>query len=414
MLSLTGYTDRLSARPGESIEFRISVAEPGPVEAKLVRIVCADPNPAGPGRIEEERGDLFTHSFEGRPKASHPGSYAVVEAGGVTAEGPLAFEAVIWPTRPGQGEQIALSTVDANAGVAIGLDATGAAMILIARAGAEPVRVTTGEPLPERQWARIRGTLDPASGEVTIAQGPVSPPMGPVPSVIVRQTIAPGTVPLGMRWHIAALGAGVAGMVGLFNGKIEAPAIRQGAGPEDPLAAHPGAPLAAWDFSLGIPTLTAHDTGPNGLNGRLVNLPARAMRSSRWTGSEMCWRHAPEQYAAIHFHDTDLADCGWETDFTLTVPDLPSGVWGMRLTAGDAVDTIPFFVLPPKGTKTADVCVLMSTLTYVVYTNFDRPDFNEGYRQRATEIGMNEEFPGDHPEYGFSTYNTHSDGSGIC
>jgi len=33
------------------------------------------------------------------------------------------------------------------------------------------------------------------------------------------------------------------------------------------------------------------------------------------------WRRAPEQYGAIHFHDDDLEDAGWEPDFALTLPD---------------------------------------------------------------------------------------------
>ena len=49
MIPLTGYTDRLSAAPGERIAFKISSALPGPYRASLARVVHADPNPAGPG-----------------------------------------------------------------------------------------------------------------------------------------------------------------------------------------------------------------------------------------------------------------------------------------------------------------------------------------------------------------------------
>ena len=48
------------------------------------------------------------------------------------------------------------------------------------------------------------------------------------------------------------------------------------------------------------------------------------MVGAGWTGQEMCWRHAPQDYAAIQFHDGDLADCNWDADFTWTVPtDFP-------------------------------------------------------------------------------------------
>src|SRR5207244_12459829 len=87
----------------------------------------------------------------------------------------------------------------------------------------------------------------------------------------------------------------------------------------------PGGLIAGWDFSQGIDGLDVIDVGLHRLSGRLVNLPTRAVTGARWTGREMCWRHAPREYAAIHFHDDDLYDAGWATDFEFTVPnDLPS------------------------------------------------------------------------------------------
>ena len=103
----------------------------------------------------------------------------------------------------------------------------------------------------------------------------------------------------------------------------------------------------------------------------LVNLPARAMTGSQWTGREMCFRHAPDEYGAIHFHEDDLYDCGWQTDFTWHGAGAARdrGVYAVRLTCGDAEENIPFFVLPAQGRRTADLCVLMSTYTYTVYHN---------------------------------------------
>ena len=63
-------------------------------------------------------------------------------------------------------------------------------------------------------------------------------------------------------------------------------------------------------------TMEIEDTGPTKLHGRLVNLPTRAMKGSAWTGAERDWKVAPHHYAAIHFHDDDLHDCGWADDFS--------------------------------------------------------------------------------------------------
>ena len=91
------------------------------------------------------------------------------------------------------------------------------------------------------------------------------------------------------------------------------------------------------------------------------------------------------QYAAIHFHDDDLHDCGWADDFSFTVPkDMKSGVWGMQLRCGPHRDVIPFFVRPRSASR-GKVCYIASTFTYQVYTNFSRGVFNEPFRKRVAD-----------------------------
>ena len=125
----------------------------------------------------------------------------------------------------------------------------------------------------------------------------------------------------------------------------------------------PGLPvLAAWDFAQGIDGLSLMDTGPQACHGTLVNLPQRAVRGARWTGREMCWRHAMDEYAAIQFHADDLNDCGWDTDFRFTVPhDLPSGSYALHLACDAGEDWLPFFVLPPRGLGASERAALLST-----------------------------------------------------
>ena len=44
---LLGYADQLSARPGETVEVKVSSYLEGEYTARLVRTICADPNPEG-------------------------------------------------------------------------------------------------------------------------------------------------------------------------------------------------------------------------------------------------------------------------------------------------------------------------------------------------------------------------------
>jgi N,N-dimethylformamidase len=147
----------------------------------------------------------------------------------------------------------------------------------------------------------------------------------------------------------------------------------------------------------------------------LVNHPARAMTGSGWDGSEMNWQHNPEHYGAIHFHRDDIYDFGWQNDIEWVVPeDFASGVYVLRITQGGHEDAIPFYVCPPLGQRTADLAVLVSTFTHVIYGNHSRPDFKPEWMDRHLARGGYPYNPAQYEELGCSTYNFHRDGSGIC
>jgi hypothetical protein len=93
----------------------------------------------------------------------------------------------------------------------------------------------------------------------------------------------------------------------------------------------------------------------------------------------------PRHYAAIHFHEDDLYDCRWETDFIFDIPaGMASGVYGIRLHRGDIEDIIPVYVLPPAGTATAPIVFLASTFTYQVYGNHQRKSVDDAFRARQS------------------------------
>ena len=125
-----------------------------------------------------------------------------------------------------------------------------------------------------------------------------------------------------------------------FNGKIDRPRITARALEVREIEAlawsnlpheGDGDVVAAWDFSRDIGRARITDAGYNGLHGSTVNLPSRGVKGFNWSGREQNWRHAAEEYGAIHFHDDDHYDAGWSTDFSYTVPDtLKSGVYAAR------------------------------------------------------------------------------------
>src|SRR3546814_18279632 len=64
----------------------------------------------------------------------------------------------------------------------------------------------------------------------------------------------------------------------------------------------------------------------------LVNTPLRAVRSSRWSGLNLDWRHAPDEYAAMYFHADALTECGWQVGISVRIPPgTKSGVYGLEV-----------------------------------------------------------------------------------
>ncbi|MGI9303783.1 MAG: N,N-dimethylformamidase beta subunit family domain-containing protein [Gammaproteobacteria bacterium] len=421
MLPLTGYADRFSAAPGDTIAFKISSTAAAPFDAHLVRVIHGDPNPAGPGIKEQDLSGTFSGSYPSRMQSVHLGSYAHVEhppaAKGLTA---ITLVATVWPTTPQKGQQGIISMLDlaSGSGIALVIDDRGCACAL---AGDVEARTTlsSGKPLRARAWYRVWASFDPDSGALRVGQAPLRSSFGADDTATVEKKIdfAPA-LNAANDIHIAAMGG--APVTGHYNGKLERPAIVSKALDKGAIIAaargeHTSGVIAAWDFSEGMSSQRIADAGPHGLHGELVNVPARAVTGSDWHGEEMCWRHAPHLYGAIHFHDDDIYDCKWDTDFTFTVPDdLRSGYYAMRLRCGDAEDMIPIFVRPKRGHKQADICLLASTFTYTVYGNHARNNTDDDYRRRVNAWNARPWTPDEHRDYGFSTYNVHSDGSGIA
>ena len=203
-------------------------------------------------------------------------------------------------------------------------------------------------------WYRVWLAADPANGRVLVGQHPLDG----LP--VTADGAAPAlALPSGGAVLFAAENA--AAPAHHFTGKLEDPAILRGFIASWPdvgasLRTLPADLLAGWDFSHGIDTQAIHDIGPHACHGRLVNTPTRAMVGTRWSGREQCWRHAPGDYGAIHFHADDLGDCGWQEDFTWTVPDdMRSGAYALHLTCDAGEDWLPLYVLPrASGAVRAD------------------------------------------------------------
>ena len=425
MLPITAYADRYSVAPGETVAFKVSSAASEDYEARLVRVISGDPNPAGPGVREQPVDAAFAGRYPSRVQPIYSGSYARVSATApLDALRSFTVTATIWPTLPVLPRRQGLvSRVDAatDAGFTLEIDEEGSLAATLSD-GAGTSTASVGKALRARAWYRVFLSYDADRGGLALGQQALAPAMRVDDSGAVTTSAAFEGSCAGSGDLLFAARAG-SPPCDHYNGKLEAPQVRAAAldpdaafraAGETPAPGSGAAAVAAWDFSREMSSTRIIDTGPHAMHGETVNLPARAMKGSRWTGEEMCWRHAPEHYGAIHFHDDDLYDCGWETDFSFEVPeDFKSGVYAVRLRAGEDEDMVPFFVRAAPGRARSSACVLFPVFTYIVYANFARGRVNDAYRAQVARWQARPWTPDEHPEYGISTYNFHRDGSGV-
>ncbi len=119
--------------------------------------------------------------------------------------------------------------------------------------------------------------------------------------------------------------------------------------------------VGQWDFSRKMDSQTAYDISVNRLHGNVVNFPARAMTGRNWSGEIMNYNEDPGQWGAIHFHDDDVYDAGWEADFSLTIPaGLKSGIYAARLRSEDDEEHI-WFTIGPEPDKESEIALLLPT-----------------------------------------------------
>lgn len=406
-MPITGYFDRFSARPGETLKAHVSVADGGDYRAKLVRVISGDPNPAGPGMRFEDLSALFSLDCPGETQGLTVGSFGEVEQGPRLArDTATTWSALVWFSLVPQAGAV-IAQDDGGASVSLLVTATGLTANL--RHGDQDFAVDLAMNLEPLRWTRVWLSIDPAAWSVVLGARQrarsarrlaVSLPEGFQKPDGGRLTIAAEGRPT--RRH--------------FTGKIERPGVYAGMLHDLEDIQQTGLePIAEWDFSRGVKTQDIAGLGPEGHDGVLHHLPTRAMTGSNWTGEEPNWRHAPEQYGAIHFHEDDFGSAGWAESFAFQVPAmLKSGSYALHLVTASGEDWLPFYVLPPKSGPKAKVVFIAPTYTYQAYANCYFANRLESTQARGAAWGASAYSGFRYGSYGRSTYNWHADGSGVA
>jgi N,N-dimethylformamidase len=398
-IPLIGYSDRLSVRPGETISFKVSSESTASFTASLFRSYSSDPNPKGVGIFEESAEQFFpTKSFKSRKQNHCPGSYAISK------------DHISLPTNTSFKFSINFFNTLSKSNVQTLININNLKLFLnkegkITCEFSDKV-LTISKTIKIKNWYNLELDFNAQKNEVLLKQTNIQNNL--LEEEVISSCEPKHLNPVNGKVFLAASQDNNS-VKDYFNGKLENPkiSIKNNNNTFDI--------LADWNFSENIPSTNIKDFSNNQNDLKIVNFPTRGVTGSNWDGSEMSWKHNPSHYGAIHFHEDDIYDFEWENDFSFDIPkNMPSGIYVMRMKCNKNEDNIPFFVCPPKNKITARLCVIIPTFTYVVYGNHARPDYKKSWENKIKEWNAYPHNPSNYKHYGLSTYNFHSDGSGIC
>ena len=415
---IIGYVEKWNVAPGATVPVKVSTNLTR-YNYDVVRIIHGDRNPAGPGFKIEEIEAIAGGQREGRVQKTNHGSYGIVKelAQSVHSEGEFSVNVWVHVTARRERAQCVLDCLDdaATSGYRLDIDANGIPVLTLATAHS-PVKVAGSRPLPLSHWVSISikvGGVDKTSAtmDVSVRDQLVTDIIRPFDSASTSLAASPS---LKASRDLSIAAARIGGGVGdFFNGKVDGLTVTSSVSGN--LAGE--ALRCEFDFAKGIGGNQFTDSDER-FSGTLVNSPTRAVTGRLWDGSCLDWTRAPHLYAAVHFHEDDIEDAGWETDIEIDIPDnLPSGAYAVRLTADGATDYVPFFVRPAPGADRAPVLLLMPTFTYLAYANERQPDRIDFYAQGTVDHELQfdsyDQMLRRHDEFGLSIYDVHSDGSGV-
>jgi len=423
-VELTGYADRWSVAPGETVKFMVSTDDPQ-YRATILQLFHGDRNPEGPGFKQEELATTVTGNYEGRRQRTFPGSYGVVSGLPENAWG-FGLAAWVYPTTPDWAvPQCVMSRFDAAAEEGFGLFVSEGCLSLRVVRGNETQDLQAESRLEARRWYFVYAGLDQQLQATLEYESCAWPESG---ERIARRLEGASTFQLDDSLFFAAC-AGPDGPRFHYNGKIASPQLFDLAlGPDEVrMLAESRACgevardrlLGGWNLGSAPASDRFDDASGHGLSGVLVNRPMSAVTDHKWDGTALDWKTKPEHYEAVHFHTDDLADANWDIDFAWEVPgDVKSGIYAAWVRGESREDHIPFVVRPARTDSTAEIGFLLPTFTYLAYGNermrSDEALAESGVFGRGIDPDPRDQEFYEHDDYGLSLYDVHADGSGSC
>jgi hypothetical protein len=351
---IIGYAQPWIVSPGDNVDIKVSCTEKK-YTYKTVRVIQGHEGENSPKHKSEEITQIPRGSREGRFQLAHIGSYAKVKDIGLasTDEGlKISVYAQPW-LMPCAHVQALVSTLDSSTktGVDVVLDREGQVEFWVGT-GDDIQVLRSGFTPTKRRWFKLDLTVSGAKLEAVLTPKPRV--TEPAAKATVFTSQLKGAIKFASRTPLIVAATRQAAAADTsqhhvptnkYNGRLDSLELRA-TGDHERV-------LAKYDFALEMSGDRIVDVSQAGRHGDLVNAPSRAMKGHDWDGSETDWTKAKYGYGAIHFHEDDLDDADWDTDFSIQIPkDARSGVYSVVIRGehDDVGENVVFYVRPTPET----------------------------------------------------------------
>ena len=173
-MKITGYADKFSVHPGDTIKFFVNCDGPAEYQADIVKMIHGDTNPRGPGFIEEAIKADCNGTYKGVKQEIYSGSYGFVADKPQFCVESVTLQCWIWPTTPKthpkywkHGAQGLVTKWCDGKGYGLFLNEDGCIEFRI-----NDQVITTGAPVRDHAWHFIAASFDAATGEATLYHEP--------------------------------------------------------------------------------------------------------------------------------------------------------------------------------------------------------------------------------------------------
>jgi len=425
---IVGYSDVLSVRPKDKISFMIS-CDPKIkfINSRFIKLIQGDTNPDGPGFKEEEVTEYDIKKYKVINQKIFSGSYIYIPLKKeIKFLKDFSFITFIMPTLNNKKRQSIITS---------GYYKNNSFDLLINKNFCLELKLENKKlfslknKFVIKNWYLIGFAFSKKNNSVDLFQFPINHESTSyeIQTKLQIKKVFKLSKNIGIASSVIKNKQGKIENFNNFNGKIDNPKFFDKYLPQSVIshiAKNPGLnhrlkKIISWDFAKHISSDKIIDKGPYRLDGYTINFPARAMKGVLWNGEEFNWKHKPSHYSAIHFHDDDIYDAKWKKTFDWIVPkSIKSGLYCAHVyDTNNNEDYIPFTIRPSKKTKKNKILFLVPTASYIAYANDHNAINGQNYEMlmgRLTVLQNEDIFLDRHREYGLSTYDTHSDGSGVC